>query len=386
MSIKDRIQQARKNKGLTQTQLAEQLNITQKDVSRWENGVVTPSIDYIVRLVGTLGVTSDFLLELDEPAVPSIAGHIHAYGEGLSVAVDEVDDSMVGVCLRLRRLARLERLRLDETEHRGGLNRHLFRYIEYCGGDVLEYIRGYLANLQPYMIERRLDQEKSDGYVCVIDNLYRVSVYIKTDHTQFEEAVISFHEDNKRGIAKNNALLRDNRVNVAVIADRITSHIENSDSYGILVHIQRGLLTLPIELPAKKLSDEVFVVRKKSIDQEFLNYCNRYIEDLYTSNLKLNYDSIEVFTMLQQISFTSYGRDTFSSLSLLIDSLCIQKDYYSKKAADFAIVTFAQSLMLTRGQHDELVDLLRERYSVASSRGMGSVIERISLNLGHECM
>lgn len=29
--------------------------------------------------------------------------------------------------------------------------------------------------------------------------------------------------------------------------------------------------------------------------------------------------------MLQQISFTSYGRDTFSSISLLIDSICKRK-------------------------------------------------------------
>ena len=70
----------------------------------------------------------------------------------------------------------------------------------------------------------------------------------------------------------------------------------------------------------------------------------------YTSGLNLDFERIEVFSVLQQISFTSYGRDTFSSISLLIDSLCVQKDMYSKSLADFALVTFVQNLRLTEKQ------------------------------------
>jgi len=56
--------------------------------------------------------------------------------------------------------------------------------------------------------------------------------------------------------------------------------------------------------------------------------------ELYTSDLNLDYDKIEVFSVLRQLSFTSYGKDTFSSISILIDSLCAQPDYISKQAAD----------------------------------------------------
>ncbi len=94
-----------------------------------------------------------------------------------------IDLSMAGVCKTLRKLAKLDRLRLDEDEHRSGLNQHLFHYIEYCGEKPLDYIKDYLSNLQPYMIQRRKDQEKQKSFICVIDNMYRVSVYIKADKT-----------------------------------------------------------------------------------------------------------------------------------------------------------------------------------------------------------
>ena len=123
-----------------------------------------------------------------------------------------VDTSMINVCRRIRKIAKLERVRLDEEEHRSRLNKHLFEYIEYCGLDKLEFIKQYLSNLQPYMIERRKDQESVETFVCVIDNLYRISVYIKIDTKQFEEIIVSFHENNKRGIAKTNALIKiDNK-------------------------------------------------------------------------------------------------------------------------------------------------------------------------------
>lgn len=95
--------------------------------------------------------------------------------------------------------------------------------------------------------------------------------------------------------------------------------------------------TLPIDVIGFKCKD-VFIVRKGDIDRQFLDYCNQYIRDLYTSNLKLDFDQVDVFSMLQQISFTSYGRDTFSSISLLIDSIAIQQDSISKQTADFALV------------------------------------------------
>lgn len=49
----------RKNAGLTQAQLAEQVGIDQGTVSAYENGTKRPSFDTIPRLALSLGVTTD---------------------------------------------------------------------------------------------------------------------------------------------------------------------------------------------------------------------------------------------------------------------------------------------------------------------------------------
>lgn len=291
-----------------------------------------------------------------------------------------IDTSMINVCSRIRRIAKLERVKLDEEEHRSKLNRHLFEYIEYCGLDKLEFIKQYLSNLQPYMIERRKDQESVETFVCVIDNLYRISVYIKIDTKQFEEIIVSFHENNKRGIAKTNSLIKiDNKKYVPIFADSILSYSEDN-KYIVKAFFQRGLKVLPLELPALKCKD-VFIVQQSAINLQFVSYCNDYIRELYTSDLDLDFDKIEVFSVLQQISFTSYGRDTFSSISILIDSLCIQNDYVNKAVADLALVTFVQNLKLTTEQQEELKALLFDKYKVSDIKKIDLILQRVSENL-----
>ena len=56
------IAQCRKNKNLTQTQLAEKLNISNQAVSKWETGKNMPDLSNILELCEILGVTADQLL------------------------------------------------------------------------------------------------------------------------------------------------------------------------------------------------------------------------------------------------------------------------------------------------------------------------------------
>jgi len=242
-------------------------------------------------------------------------------------------------------------------------------------------LKQYLSNIQPYMILRRKDQEPDQSFICVIDNIYRVSVYIKVDNRQFEEVVISFHENNKRGIAKTNSLIEaDQNRYVPIFADSVLSCVAEENRYVVRAFIQRGLTVLGLDLAAAKCED-VFLVEKNGIHMQFLSYCNEYIRDLYTSDLDLDFNQIDVFTMLQQISFTSYGRDTFSSISLLIGSLCIQPDALSRGAADFALVTFVQQLSLTKEQAREMQDLLEEKFRVTSIRGIDLILDRVERSL-----
>ena len=70
--------------------------------------------------------------------------------------------------------------------------------------------------------------------------------------------------------------------------------------------------------------------------------------------------------MLPLSMFGFCCKDIFSSISLLIDSLVIQTDANSKQVADFALITFVQSLNLTDNQRHELISLLDDKYRVSS--------------------
>ncbi|HBN28276.1 helix-turn-helix domain-containing protein [Clostridium tyrobutyricum] len=56
------IADCRKQKGLTQNQLAEKLGITDKAVSKWENGKSMPDVSLFTSLCDSLGITLNELL------------------------------------------------------------------------------------------------------------------------------------------------------------------------------------------------------------------------------------------------------------------------------------------------------------------------------------
>lgn len=64
-SLGNNIRAFRKNKGLTQEELADLLNITPQAVSRWESEVGMPDVSMLIPLAQTLGVSTDALLGYD---------------------------------------------------------------------------------------------------------------------------------------------------------------------------------------------------------------------------------------------------------------------------------------------------------------------------------
>jgi len=295
-----------------------------------------------------------------------------------------VSMDMVRICREIRKLAKLDRLKIDETVHRSGLNKHLYSYIEYCGIDVKDYIKDYLSNLQPYMLERFPSQEPDNNYICVLDNMYRVSLYIKLDKTFGNEVIVSFHENNKRGIAKENNLIRNKTERfVPVFAEELCARIEGAVKEEIKILIQRGMLLLPIRIMGQKCENGVYIVNERDIETPVIEQCNQYLRDMYTSDLDLEaLDKVELFSVLHQISFTSYGNTVFSNISLLIDNLAMQKSVIGKKVADFALVTYVEHLLIDEDQSKELIELLDEKYKVKSQKGIEFIIDRIKDGLG----
>ena len=66
MSIGERVKEARKKTGKTQKELAEIMGVRQKDVSRWENDVKTPTVTTTISLCKALNVSADYILGLTE--------------------------------------------------------------------------------------------------------------------------------------------------------------------------------------------------------------------------------------------------------------------------------------------------------------------------------
>lgn len=62
MSIGERIKVYRKEKNLTQGQLAELIGVSTQAVSKWETGAGMPDISQIVPLANVLGISTDKIL------------------------------------------------------------------------------------------------------------------------------------------------------------------------------------------------------------------------------------------------------------------------------------------------------------------------------------
>ena len=409
MNINERIFDKLKEKGMSQKELSKLTGISQSTISDWKNHNKVPGSDKLLLISKALGITVDelisdeaipnsdesFVIDYFRKADAEQKSRILAYINKLSAmsgfekmnqltAKSEpniVDADFLNKKLlarKLRKLARLDRIVLDESEHDSKLNLHLFKYLDYLGIDKLDYIKSYLKTIQPFMLTEMKSQEKFENAICVLDGGYRISLYIKVDATKGEEVIVSFHENNKGGIARSNHKNTNNSY-VYVFADSIGSQVVGTDNYTINLFITRGVKTIPINVPATKYDEDGFLVRLSYITNAITDIVNQYLEELYTSDIE--FSQIDLFSSLNQLSFTSYGNDIFSNISLLIDSVLVQKNPISKQVADGALCIYCSSVQLLENDKKELLEALKERFRVNASRVMPLLIERIENNL-----
>ena len=62
----NRLKELRKQKGLTQEQLAKRLWVTKSIISAYESGVKFPSLDMLIKLARTFNISTDYLLGVDK--------------------------------------------------------------------------------------------------------------------------------------------------------------------------------------------------------------------------------------------------------------------------------------------------------------------------------
>ncbi len=66
MDFSEKLLTLRKEKDLTQEQLAEKLNVSRQSVSKWESGQAVPELEKIVAMSVVFDVTTDYLLKSSE--------------------------------------------------------------------------------------------------------------------------------------------------------------------------------------------------------------------------------------------------------------------------------------------------------------------------------
>ena len=69
-----RLRALRKKKRMTLTQVAKRLNISKASISGYENNVKTPSVDTLIQMSNLYGVSTDYLLGLDNRDMLDVDG------------------------------------------------------------------------------------------------------------------------------------------------------------------------------------------------------------------------------------------------------------------------------------------------------------------------
>lgn len=72
--ISEKIKQLRKKNGYTQLELAKELGLTRSSVNAWEQDISIPSTKYIRELAKLFGVSTDYLLDMDESSTVNVSG------------------------------------------------------------------------------------------------------------------------------------------------------------------------------------------------------------------------------------------------------------------------------------------------------------------------
>jgi len=134
----------RKKRGMTQSALARELNVSDKAVSKWENGFGYPEITLLPKIAAVFGVTVDYLFTSERRGIAvagnmlmDIVNNIHAYPRsGTTTDITSVSHSVGGcvtnICIDLAKIDRSLPLtaigRIGDDEYGRAIISQLQRY------------------------------------------------------------------------------------------------------------------------------------------------------------------------------------------------------------------------------------------------------------------
>ena len=91
MKLSEKLYLLRKKKGLSQEQLAEELEVSRQAISKWESGASFPESEKLISISAYFGVSVDYLIKdeltSDDPTVPEEKNDIIIRYVGLGLCV-----------------------------------------------------------------------------------------------------------------------------------------------------------------------------------------------------------------------------------------------------------------------------------------------------------
>ena len=88
--LNERIKKLRTERGLSQVDLAKELNVSKQSVSNWENDSIQPSIEVLVKIAHFFSVSTDYLLGEDSRIFIEITGVIPKYVSHIQQIIDDL--------------------------------------------------------------------------------------------------------------------------------------------------------------------------------------------------------------------------------------------------------------------------------------------------------
>ena len=114
MGFAENLRQIRKERGLSQEELAERLKVSRQAVSKWEQGGGYPEVEKLLLTAEQLGVSLDRLMAEDAQAEPET--HTEQKGSDRRVLIASFDGKSIVNCYRVQASPRF-RTRKDEPKY-----------------------------------------------------------------------------------------------------------------------------------------------------------------------------------------------------------------------------------------------------------------------------
>ena len=333
----------RKNKGLTQEQLAEKLGVTNKTISRWETGKYMPDLSLLKPLSEELGITLNELLSgekiEEQKIVENTEKNIINTIDYSSKKVENEHKKISIILMILGAIISISALTIFSKESSWcsiysiigiiifviGLVRNLKKFkkipkiaigvILFIGIFGIFYIADYLGvktNNRPpiynYKIETRFIETKEIAYYSLFYNLYRINAdtpneYYVIDEKKeynFDTIPITPFNRNKSGI--DNILQYKNKY----IGD-------NSNTGNLINNLPLSEYGYVFEIDSNNLG--------LTIDYHITDW---YINDSLYLQKSLIYNSVSIFALIENVEYIEYN---FSGISYKITRQTVETNY-----------------------------------------------------------